>query len=316
MRVRGIILICLLVIVAIVPTSAEEKPAIEPSSFRVVGYLPDYRAAEFELGAARGLTDLIVFSAEPTATGQLDLSRLKNMPWAKLRDFKTRERVRLMLCVGGWDRSTHFPAVASSDLIRQEFVKAVVRVCLDERLDGVDLDWEHPKNEVEQEGYAKLLAELHRAFESHGLVLSVTLAAWQKLPPKTFDAVDWVNVMSYDNPGRHSTFEAAQADVQKLVDAGAPRGKITLGLPFYGRDVMKPERTLTYREIVAKHRPKPAVDVIDGIYFNGPETIARKTKYSLDAGLAGVMVWELGQDASGDQSLLKVIRTVVGQSRK
>ncbi len=316
MRGCRIVLICLIGLVAAAPTSAGDGPAIEPPSFRVVGYLPDYRAAEFDGVAARGLTDLIVFSAEPTATGHLDLSRLKNMPWSKLRAFKALQRVRLILCVGGWARSTQFPAVAGSDLTRLEFVKAAVRVCLDERLDGMDLDWEHPQNEAEQEGYAKLLAELHQAFEPHGLVLSVTLAGWQKLPRKAFDAVDWVNVMSYDHPGRHSTFEAAQSDVKKLIDAGAPARKITLGLPFYGRDVMKPERALAYREIVVKYRPGPETDEIGGVYFNGPAMIRRKTEYALDARLAGVMVWELGQDAQGDQSLLKVIRAAVDRSTR
>jgi chitinase len=145
-------------------------------------------------------------------------------------------------------------------------------------------------------------------------VLSVTIAAWQKLPAKAFDVVDWVNLMAYDHPGRHSTFESAQSDVKKLIDAGVPARKLTLGLPFYGRDTKKSNRVLTYREIVAKYRPEPTVDEIDNFYFNGPETISRKTKYAIDTRLAGVMVWELGQDAAGDQSLLKVIKGVVDQS--
>ena len=314
MRDCRIVLMFLFAVVAAVPTSAGDGPAQEPNSFRVVGYLPDYRAAEFDLVTARGLTDLILFSAEPTETGALELSRLKNVPWAKLRAFKTVERVRLILAVGGWDRSTHFSTVAGSDLKRQTFVNTAVRVCLDERLEGVDLDWEHPSNEAEVEGYAKLLDELHLAFEPHGLVLSVTLAGWQSLPRKAFDAVDWVNVMSYDNPGRHSTFEAAQADVKRLIDAGATARKINLGLPFYGRDKLKPEQTMTYREIIAKHRLGPDVDEIGSLYFNGPATIGRKTEYALQSHLAGVMVWELGQDAAGDQSLLKVIHAVLERS--
>ncbi len=36
----------------------------------------------------------------------------------------------------------------------------------------------------------------------------------------------------------------------------------------------------------------------------------RKTEFALKSKLGGVMVWELGQDAAGDQSLLKVIRDV------
>ena len=46
--------------------------------FRLVGYLPDNRMAEFDPDAARLLTDLVVFSAVPTAAGELDLSRLSD----------------------------------------------------------------------------------------------------------------------------------------------------------------------------------------------------------------------------------------------
>jgi NADPH-dependent 2,4-dienoyl-CoA reductase/sulfur reductase-like enzyme len=65
----------------------------------------------------------------------LSLDRLKKVPWAKLRRFKTRERVRLILGVGGWGRSAHFAAVAASDEARAKFVQAATRLCLDERLD-------------------------------------------------------------------------------------------------------------------------------------------------------------------------------------
>lgn len=32
------------------------------------------------------------------------------------------------------------------------------------------------------------------------------------------------------------------------------------------------------------------------VYFNGPTTLRRKTAFAASEGLAGVMVWELGQD--------------------
>jgi GH18 family chitinase len=311
MRTSGFVLfLCL------VPTvSAEDRQETAPG-FRLVGYLPDYRAADFDFASARGVTDLIVFSAEPGKDGALNLDRLKNVPWAKLREFKTRERVRLLLCVGGWGRSRHFPAVAASDEARRAFVKAAVRTCLDERLDGIDLDWEHPKNDQEQAGYAALLAACREGFARHGLVLSVTMAAWQRLPRAAFGSVDAVQIMSYDNKGRHATFEAAQADVTRLLGQGAPREKIVLGLPFYGRPIAGGRDALTYRQIVAKYRPVPETDEAEGIYWNGPATIRRKTRFALETGLGGVMMWELGQDATGTQSLLGAIHEAVRTFRK
>ncbi|MDC0175629.1 hypothetical protein OAJ60_01730 [Planctomycetaceae bacterium] len=50
----------------------------------------------------------------------------------------------------------------------------------------------------------------------------------------------------------------------------------------------------------------------NGIYFNGPSIIRRKTRLAASGGLAGVSIWEIGQDARGPRSLLRVI----SQSRR
>jgi chitinase len=281
------------------------------SAFRIGGYLPDYRAAQFHPETIVGLTDLFLFSAEPTATGQLDRSRLDRFPWATLHDLQRSQGIRLLLCVGGWGRSTHFAAVSASEPLRREMVASAVQICLEKGLDGLDLDWEHPANQNEQQGYADLLVDLHRAFQPHGLVLSLTMAAWQSIPQQAFDAVDLVQIMAYDHPGPHSTFNAARTDVQTLIATGAPATKLILGLPFYGRDKTNRQRTMSYRDIAAQYRPEPHVNEVDNLYFNGPELIREKTEFAIQAGLAGVMFWEWGQDAAGDQSLLKVIHSTV-----
>ena len=47
---------------------------------------------------------------------------------------------------------------------------------------------------------------------------------------------------------------------------------------------------------------------MDGYWINGPRTVQRKTKWALEAGLAGIMVWECGQDSfDPDKSLLGFI---------
>ena len=282
------------------------------SVFRVAGYLPDYRFAEFDLKSAHGVSDVIVFSAEPNADANLDVRRLENCPWEKLLDFKTKHRVRLFLTIGGWERSTHFAHAAASKERRTIFADAVVRFALDRRLDGIDVDWEHPKDVSEQENYGELLSDLRLAFKPHGLMLTVTIAAWQHLPSSAISNVDYVQVMAYDHDKEHSTIEGAQRDLQTVIDAKIPAGKIVLGLPFYGRDVQS-RNASAYREIVTRFAPDPSIDQIGSIYFNGPETIRRKVESALDAQLGGVMVWELGQDAPGKQSLLRVIHDSISK---
>ncbi len=286
-----------------------------PRPLRVIGYLPDYRLATFEDNAASLVTDIIVFSAEPEASGKLNTQRLPAEQLKRLKQIKQRTRVGLLLCVGGWERSKSFPELAAAAATRQRFAQEVIRFCLDQRFDGIDLDWEHPANATEQQNYALLLQDLKAGFQEHGLSLSVTMAAWQQLPEAGFKAVDAVHIMAYDHQGRHSTFDGAKRDVQSLRDRGVPADKLVLGLPFYGRGVTKPDRVLTYAEIQQKYAPAPDKDEVDGIYFNGPETLTLKVEYARQAGLQGVMIWELGQDSTGQQSLLRIVRRVAIEPR-
>lgn len=297
------------------PTLLAAEVGKKKATFRIAGYVPDYRVAGFDGASARCLTDLILFSAEPASTGGLNVDRLKRVSWEALRRQKAETGVRLILCIGGWGRSTHFATVSRNDELRSIFVKSVVEFCQREGFDGVDLDWEHPRNEEEQVGYGRLLADLREAFDPLGLKLSVTLAGWQRLPPAAFVAVDWVQIMAYDNPGQHSTYESAVSEIEKVVGMGAAKNKIILGLPFYGRGIVQRDRTMTYRDIVTRHRPDKGVNEVDGVYFNGPDLIQRKTALAIDEGLAGVMVWELGQDAPGEGALMKIICDAVEASK-
>ena len=286
-------------------------PPPQADDFVVAGYLPDYRLAGYDLDRAAGVTDLILFSAEPTAAGGLDLSRLDDAPWAEIAAWKTRRRVRVLLAVGGWGRGDAFAELAASSGARSAFAVRAVRVCLDRRLDGVDLDWEHPRGDRQAEGYAALVRDLAAAFAPHGLLVSVTVAPAQSHPAGGFAAADRVQVMAYDRDGRHATFAGAEASIAALLEAGVPAEKLVLGLPFYGRGVDDRRRTATYAELCETGVPDG--DERDGLFFNGPATIRRKVAFAREAGLAGVMAWELGQDAVGEGSLLRVVAEAAGQ---
>lgn len=294
----------LLGIAPLVLNSNAAEPAVVP--LRLAGYVPDYRLPAMDFSRTRGLTDLLLFSAQPTREGAIDLGTLGQSSWTGAYSLKSEHHVRLILCVGGWGRSEGFPAIATNAPLRETFARKALALCRERRLDGMDLDWEHPKNPTEEQGYAALLAALRSELHPHGFTLSVTIAAWQHLPRSTWESVDWVHLMAYDHSGKHATFEGATNDVQRLINAGVPRQKLILGLPFYGRDPHQRERTLAYGEILTKYHPAPEVDEVDGLYFNGPALLRRKIGFVKESGLGGVMIWELGQDAKGDASLLKI----------
>ena len=279
--------------------------------FRIVGYLPDYRFPAFNAEHAADLTDLILFSAEPTADGGIDMSKFRPDVLPRFREFKTKQQIRLILCVGGWGRSSPFPTIVSSDDLRSRFVANAVEVCLQNRFDGIDLDWEHPENDAQHEAYGLLLRDLKAAFKEHGLTVSVTIAPWQRLTSTAIEAVDWVQLMSYDYGQRHSTLEQARQDGAKFVEQGVPPEKIVLGMPFYGRDIQDRTKATTYAELSRRFKLRPETDEIAGTFFNGPDTIRRKTRFALDSGFGGVMVWEIGQDRHDEKSLLRVVSEAV-----
>lgn len=285
--------------------AAQGPPA--PQAFRIAGYLPDYRFAGFGPEMAKGLTDLIVFSAELKADGTLDTKRIDQCPWPRLRELRDSTGTRLWLAIGGWERSEHFAVVAGSAEKRQRCVESIMQFAREHKLDGIDLDWEHPKNADEEKSYGLLLRDLRQAFEPSKMKLSVTIAGWQKLDRTGIDAVDTVQIMAYDHQGPHSTFENSVKDIETVKNAGVPASKITLGVPFYGRHIQTRE-AMTYAEIVSRFDPAPNVDLAGNVYFNGPGTIRKKVRFAIDNRLAGVMIWEIGQDAAVEKSLLKSIR--------
>lgn len=280
------------------------------SRFEVVGYLPDYRLDSFDPAQARYLTDLVYFSVEPKSTGELGAGLPSEDTLKKLRSIKEKHNVRLHLCVGGWGRSKGFIPLAASESARKRFAAALVEFCTKNGFDGVDLDWEHPENEAQQNDYGRLLSETKQAFQPVKLSLSIAMAGWQQIPAEGFAAVDRVHLMAYDADGRHSTPEFAEGEVARVIKKGAPEGKICLGIPLYGRSVKDRSKSIPYSELVRKHQPPGEVDEIDGVYFNGLKTTEQKTRFAMSKKLAGVMIWEVGQDASGEQSLLRAIERV------
>jgi GH18 family chitinase len=143
------------------------------------------------------------------------------------------------------------------------------------------------------------------ASETKPLWISVAQAGWQDLGKEIYEEVDRVHLMAYDHDFPQATMEKTVADLDRLIGWGCPPGKIALGVPFYGRNQQGNART--YRELVDLDA-NSTTDQIDGYAFNSRDTVARKTELSLQRGLAGMMIWEIGQDTSSlNTSLLSTI---------
>ena len=272
----------------------------------VAAYLPDYAIGRIdpEKIELQPITDIIYFGLnvtgdDPGATISIDPQHL-----AALKQLKERSGCRILLCAGGWERSNGFAAITSDPMKRQAFIQALFNFCKTHGFDGIDYDWEHPQYDRQISNYATLVAETAKAFEEHELLVTVALAPWQDLGPVFYEAVDRIHLMSYDQPYPHATMDHARSEVERLVGWGCPPEKLALGIPFYGRNHQGQAKS--YRQLVEQAAGEGAPDVIDGYAHNGPATVEAKTKWAIDRGLAGVMVWELTQD-SRDQALGRAI---------
>ncbi len=287
-----------------------ESITLEPAgNFAVIGYFPDYR--EFNPEWGKHLTDIIYFSAEPRADGSLDASRFDKNILNQMHQLQGLNRMRILVSIGGWERSAQFAAMTADAQTRHKFVDRLAEYVHENKLNGVDFDWEFPQAGFEFQNYIRLLEEVKADFGPKGLIVSVALSPDSDFPLKDYAIVDRVHIMSYDRQPLHSTYGQAVEDLQRFIDAGIPRSKLILGVPFYGREITAPYNEAAYSDIVTTYHPAPGVDEINDIFFNGIDTIRRKTCLAITEQIGGVMIWELAQDTADDTSLLKSIQQAV-----
>ncbi|MGV3618756.1 MAG: glycoside hydrolase family 18 protein [Fimbriimonas sp.] len=285
--------------------------AMAPSPV-LAGYLPSWKMPEYDLKRLAPMTDVLYFSIQPTAEGQLELKdiRLEEIP--ELQKAKRRYGFRLLVCCGGWERSAGFMPMASVPERRSRFVAEVDLFLAKHGFDGIDLDWEHPKDAGEAKAYGELIRDLRKTLAPKGRIVTAAIASWQAMSPEAVKGLDRVHLMSYDHPKRHATMELAKSDVAKLRAMGFPSEKIVLGLPLYGRSLKNWEDAKAYGELRDLFKPEPTRDEAGDYYFNGASTVEAKAKYARKERLAGLMVWEVSQDATGVSALLPVMRRGLG----
>lgn len=192
----------------------------------------------------------------------------------------------------------------------------------DHGFDGLDVDIEGPSI---NEDYGVFIADLAAVLQPQGKLLTAALSqgyGGDHVPDAALGHFDFVNIMAYDatgtwdrdRAGPHSSFDFAKAQVAYWKKRGLPASKSVLGVPFYGYGFGEAWRNhdYSYAEIV---KANPAAAQLDEtaatIYYNGIPTIRAKAKYALEQQLAGIMIWSLNQDATGDLSLLSALDQVL-----
>lgn len=80
---------------------------------------------------------------------------------------KEHRHLKVILSIGGWTYSPTFHPIVVSPQLRSKFVASAIRLVEDNGLDGLDIDYEYPQNEIQASGYVELLRELRLGLDDY-----------------------------------------------------------------------------------------------------------------------------------------------------
>ena len=279
-------------------------------TYTTLPYSYDHHSIESWYGL--NVDHIIYFSLKPGEEGSLDLSEIKERDLSRLKNISHSYGTELTIAVSG--SSSLFGPMTADEGFRTDFLYNLLIFCEQNDFSGVDFDWEFPKTGVEMDSFELLVKEAVNLFSVRNITVSAAVSRDRPLKQEIYNNLHTLNLMAYDFRGRHSTYESAIEAAEYLQIAyKVPPEKIILGIPFYGRifSGLNPlywTKSMIYRDIRDEYNIKPSQDEAGGFYYNGIDTVRKKTNYARENKLGGIMIWELGQDSLDEFSLLKAIR--------
>lgn len=293
-------------------------PLFFAQSARVIGYLPTYRfAASSQIDYCK-LTHLNLSFANPNAAGDLIMPSISTVVADALND---NPNIVIMISLAGASltsqQANNWSNLIDTPANRPAFIAKIVNYVLANNLDGVDVDleWDHVTS-----GYSGFVVELKVALDAQAKLITAALpnqTLFANINQSALNAFEWINIMSYDgtgpwNPssaGQHSSYSFSQNGISFWKNnVGIPGNRLNLGLPFYGYDFVNSStvNAFTYGQIVSENSNYADLDKVGDAYYNGRPTITSKVALA-HTEVGGILIWELGQDAFNQYSLLTTI---------
>lgn len=308
----------------------------------LIGYVQDFR--DPQTIDYSELTHIIFSFVHPTRDGQLLLNgetALNNLRTTVSNAHK--QDTKVMLAIGGWyhinggESYDYFKAAISNPTSRTQLVQELVSIADRENLDGIDIDFEHPRSNQDAQNLASFTKELSDILHQKDKEVSIAVNAKVHsvagteinnvmYEPSMFQYVDHVNIMAYDgqwddgyNAANLSPYPYTENIVNywtNLFDTHQiSKEKLVLGVPFYAQPEDLNSKQISYATIIDNspdHAKRDTVNINGTTYhYNGEATMKKKTKLALDHGFGGMMMWEIGHDAEGSHSLTLAISKVL-----
>ena len=178
---------------------------------------------------------------------------------------KVNPDIKIVISIGGWG-ADGFSQAAATPEGRQKFAESAVKIMQENKLDGIDVDWEYPcssqagiaSSPEDKVTFTLLMKELREQIDAcqKGQTLSIAAGALRSYLDDTVmrevqKYLDYVQLMTYDffnifspTTGHHANLyetgiteqkSSADSAVKMFVEAGVPIEKIVMGAAFYGR---------------------------------------------------------------------------------
>lgn len=238
----------------------------------IIGYVPGFRGElDTDKIDARKLTHInYAFVNVKDSMAWLTNLATDSINFRKLNDLKQdNPDLKILISLGGWSWSENFSDAVLTETSRKKFTDSNINIVEKYNLDGVDIDWEYPGfqgednvfREEDRENFTLMFRSLREGLDSVSVatgkkyLLTTAVPEFKAFLEKTdMDEVakylDYVNLMAYDfyvpagdTVGHHSNLypskdgkgRSADTGVRDFIRAGVPAEKIVLGIPFYGR---------------------------------------------------------------------------------
>lgn len=239
----------------------------------------------------------------------------------------------------------NFETVAASAATRQALANSVLDFLEQYGFDGVDFDWEWPNTAQHRTNFTLMMQTVHAAVKARS---TNYIVCFVQGPGYWIAGTDWSAVVPYSDfcfmicydwknpangpitkPGSvqyiglsNATIEASgRGAVDFAVGAGYPRGRIVVGMPFYGSDLASWFEVSGLWEadktgFLAATDPDSREVLINGGWHTSPDCVKRKMDALLDprtsvfsggATARGVGFWEFGHESTNNPQLTAAI---------
>jgi GH18 family chitinase len=328
---------------AAVGQEENQDPTVKTNGLWVTGYYPAQNRVEPVAAIPwSSYTEINHFAAcagvggDSRGNGTVSLHYLTV---AEMREFVTQAHAAGRKAIVTIKDNDHhldaFSQNAAPDMM-EAFVRNIQGLVISNAYDGVDIDWEA---KVAVDPYVNLLSRLRQAL-GEGRLITIAVGNWSRLEGVAAQAqvyVDHINIMCYDMDDTrsyawHNAALLQNGDLDKMTcdwrvraftQAGVPRKKIGIGIPFYGRrwtGVTEPLQVnglrsagwVNYRDLVTDERRwQPAHQKWDAKYradylripalkefdsFNGTRSIDEICRWAWAEGFGGLMSFELSNE--------------------